>query len=104
MAQKPKPHFGGILPKNDIELIQEMAVLEDTMRQVYSIDRDFYLELLQDYAVHIAALNLAGDSYPLDRAIELEQKTVIEARLPNITDAEFDDYTVTIDLLGILYD
>ena len=85
------------------EIISNANELEESLRIVYGLDDDgFYRELLDDYSINIWALKSIGDSYPYDRAIEFQEKCDnIEARIPNITEEEFNEYTFYTELLAI---
>lgn len=78
--------------------------LEETLRQALPISQEFYEELLDDYSIYVWALNVIGDNYPLEKAIEVQEKySEIESRMPNITEEEFDEYTFLSDQLAILF-
>ena len=77
--------------------------LEETLRQAHKIDEGFYQELLRDYTVQV--MSLKSIDYLWEKIVEIEERRAsIEARLPNVTDEEFEDYVVMWDLLGILYE
>ena len=83
----------------------EIADLEESIIQVQKIDRGFYQELLNDYTNKIQELKSNNDSLFWERAIMLEErKADIEARLPNVSDEEFEEYVALLDLLGIIYE
>lgn len=85
------------------ELRRQATETEETLRLVFPIDREFYLTVLDEWTIYIYALKSVNDPYPWDRAVEIEeQKSLIEARLPDVTDEEFDKYTVLMDMLGVL--
>ena len=86
------------------EVIAKANELEETLRQAHGYSQEFYEELLDDYVVNVWALKSIGDSYPWERAIELQEKQQkIESRMPNITAGEFDEYTILSDQLAILF-
>ena len=78
--------------------------LEETLWQAHKIDEAFYQEILHDWAVNVLALKYIGDSYPWERLIDIEERRLdIEARLPDVSEEDFEDYIVLWDLSGILY-
>ena len=86
------------------EIRKRASDLEETLRQAHQYET-FYRELLGDWFVLIHALKYAKDPYPWERMIEIEEeKSLIEAKLPNVSDDEFDKYVVLWDLLGVLYE
>ena len=85
-------------------VIEKVNELEGTLRQALSISQEFYGELLDDYAVQVWALKSIGDSYPWEKAIDIQERhSKIESRMPNITKEEFEEYVLLNDLLGVLY-
>ena len=83
------------------DLILKSKELEDSLFDVYPIDKTFYNEVLQDYSIQIYALKHIGNSYPLEHAIDIEeQKSDIEI---DPTPEDFDRLTVMLDILGVLY-
>jgi len=58
----------------------------------------------ENYSIYVGALQSIVDSYPMERAIELEeQKAVIAKLLPKVSDKVFDLYCALLRKLGILY-
>ena len=86
------------------EVITKLEELEESLRQAQKIDQGFYEELLEDYFVYVRALKSVDDSYPWLRAIDIqEEHSEIRARLPNVSEDEFEVYIHLGNLLAILF-
>ena len=85
------------------DIITKMLDLEDTMRQVRPISPEFHDQLLQDYQVCVWALKSVSDSYPWEKAIQIEERC---QELDNkvVTDEEFEEYSFLLVILGALYE
>ena len=74
---------------------QTIIELEESLRQAHQY-QDFYEELLSDCLV-------LDDRW--QRIIDIQEKhQEIEARLPNLSDGEFDEYIILGDMLAALLD
>ena len=71
--------------------------LEETLRQAHDYE-EFYQELLDSYLVHVMEI---GDNW--ERVIDIQAKhQEIEAKLPNVSDSEFEEYIILGDILAVL--
>ena len=86
-----------------IELISKAEELKESCKQAHDIDQTFYEELLDSYAINVEALKLAKDEYTWTQVLELqEQYDALEARLPEVSDEEFEEFILLGDFLVIL--
>ena len=84
-------------------IISKIIELEDTLRRTHPISQDFYEELLIiDYMNCVWTLNSIDSMSLWGRIIELQERhDAIGAKLPNVSDAEFEEYIVVGDLLAV---
>jgi hypothetical protein len=78
--------------------------LSSSLFYAIQADQSFYEELLNDYYINIGALKYVDDPYPMELAIDLEEKMEpIKKILPRVSDDMFDQYTVMLGMLGACY-
>jgi hypothetical protein len=85
------------------ELIRLTTDLEETIKSAHEVDELFYQDLLDDYFVHIEAMKNLKMSYPYDKAAAVQDRhSQIETKLPNVSQADFEEYVMLNDMLAIL--
>lgn len=79
---------------------------EDYCRGLHRLQlEDEYQKALEEHEVLVIQIRGCGNTYPLERAIEIqEQHLEIERRLPDVSDEEWEEYCCLTDLLGIMLD
>ena len=86
----------------ELEVIGKAEELKESLRLAQGYP-EFYQELLDEYAVQVWALKVAGCSYPWEQLLRIQEEyTIIEAKLPNVSDAEFDEYIHLGNMVAIL--
>lgn len=78
---------------------------EELLREVNKLDTNLYLGLLDDYSLLVFSLKCTNDASFWDKLIDTQEHySKFEARLPNVSNDEFEEYVVLSDLLGELYE
>ena len=86
------------------EVIKKIEELEQSLPEAQGIDETFYRELLDEWAIYIWALKFIGNSYPYERAINMEdRKTQLELELSDSSREVCEEYIRLCDLLEIIY-
>ena len=80
--------------------------LEELVKETHQAKlEDIYcdcLDQLWEVGLYMKGTN---DSYPLERAIDLqEQYDAIKKKLPSVSDEEFEEFVCLTDVLGVLLD
>ena len=63
---------------------------------------DFYSQLLDDYATHVWALKYAGNTWPMEHAIELSER-LDEIIAEDMPASEIDECVRLYDMLDIIW-
>jgi len=83
-------------------IISKISELENTLMKTHFISQEFYEDLLfVEYTNLIHALDTINHTGVWDKILDLQERhDTVEAKLPNVSDTEFEEFVVVGDLLA----
>ena len=94
---------------NRLEVIFKAEELKDLCGTAVSCNYDLYLQLLDDYTVHVWALKSINDSYIWEQVLVMQERLEdldgqLTAGLIPSDETVRNEYQVLVDMLAILLD